>query len=132
MIVENHEYILDGTKRVNIIWKKYDKANILEVGIEYPTAIVDIERLTGVPLNEEELINLGFEIVRFREPQIHVGIDRFWKLDYAVMQINKGSGRTDTFCLRFNDTKFVLDNFYGVRFEYVHEIKLLLTIINKL
>jgi hypothetical protein len=62
---------------------------------------------------------------------MHVGIDRFWKLDYAVMQINKGSGRTDTFIIRFNDKKFVLDNFYGVRFEYVHEIKLLLSLINK-
>jgi hypothetical protein len=43
MIVENQEYILDGTKRVNVVWKKYDKANILEVGVEYPTAIVDID-----------------------------------------------------------------------------------------
>lgn len=131
MIVENHEYILDGTKRVNVVWKKYDKANILEVGIEYPTAIVDIERLTGVPLNEEELINLGFEIVRFKEPQIKIGTDRFWKLDYAIMRINTRTGLTDTFCIRFKEKKFVLDNFYGVRFQYVHEIKLLLSIINK-
>jgi hypothetical protein len=131
MIVENQEYILDGTKRVKVIWKKYDKACILEVGIEYPTAIVDIDRLQGVPLNEEELIKLGFDIVRFREPQMIVGTDRFWKLDYAVMQINKGSGLTDTFCIRFNPKKFVLDNFYSVRFSSVHEVSLLLSILNK-
>jgi hypothetical protein len=131
MIVENQEYILDGSKRVKVIWKKYDKACILEVGIDYPTAIVDIDRLQGVPLNEEELIKLGFDIVRFREPQMIVGTDRFWKLDYAVMQINKGSGLIDTFCIRFNPRKFVLDNFYGVRFSSVHEVSLLLSILNK-
>jgi hypothetical protein len=131
MIIENHEYILDNTKRVKVIWKKYDKACILEVGVEYPTAIVDIERLTGIPLNEDELINLGFEIVRFTEPQLNVGVDRFWKLDYAIMRINKNSGNTDTLCIRFNDKKFILDGFYSVRFECVHEIKQLLNVINK-
>lgn len=131
MIIENHEYILDNTKKVKVIWKKYDKACVLEVGVDYPTAIVDIERLTGISLNEDELINLGFEIVRFKEPQLNVGIDRFWKLDYAIMRINKGSGNTDTFCIRFNEKKFILDEFYSVRFEYVHEIKQLLNLINK-
>jgi hypothetical protein len=60
-----------------------------------------------------------------------VGTDRFWKLDYAVMQINKGLGLTDTFVIRFNPKKFVLDNFYGVRFSSVHEVSLLLSILNK-
>jgi hypothetical protein len=38
-------------------------------------------------LNEDELIKLGFEIVRFREP-VNIGIDRFY-IDYAILTINK-------------------------------------------
>jgi hypothetical protein len=30
-------------------------------------------------LNEDELIKLGFEIVRFREPKVNIGIDRLYK-----------------------------------------------------
>jgi hypothetical protein len=40
-------------------------------------------------LNEDELIKLGFEIVRFREPKVNIGIDRFYKLDYAILTINR-------------------------------------------
>ena len=60
-IQENYNYFLDGNKEVTIIWKKFDKACVLKVGTDYPTAIVDIDRLSGIPLTEEWLLKLGFE-----------------------------------------------------------------------
>jgi len=60
-VQENHFYKLDNSKEVKVIWKKYDKANISEIGIKYPTAIVDLDRLSGIPLTEEWLIKFGFE-----------------------------------------------------------------------
>ena len=48
-----------------MIWKKYDKANILEIGVEYPTAIVDLDRFSGIELNEEWLLKFGFEFNGF-------------------------------------------------------------------
>jgi hypothetical protein len=61
-IQENYFYKLDNSKEVKVIWKKYDKANILEVGIEYPTAIVDLDRFTGIKINGDWLLNLGFKM----------------------------------------------------------------------
>jgi hypothetical protein len=61
-IQENYFYKLDNLKEVKVIWKKYDKANILEVGIEYPTAIVDLDRFTGIKINGDWLLNLGFKM----------------------------------------------------------------------
>ena len=63
-IQENYFYKLDNLKEVKIIWKKYDKANILEIGIEYPTAIVDLDRLSGIPITKEWLLKFGFFIVK--------------------------------------------------------------------
>ena len=63
-IQENYFYKLDNLKEVKIIWKKYDKANILEIGIEYPTAIVDLDRFSGIPITKEWLLKFGFFIVK--------------------------------------------------------------------
>ena len=63
-IQENYFYKLDNLKEVKVIWKKYDKANILEIGIEYPTAIVDLDRFSGIPITKEWLIKFGFFIVK--------------------------------------------------------------------
>ena len=60
-IQENYFYRLDNSKDVKVVWKKYDKANILEIGIEYPTAIVDLDRFSGIPITEEWLIKFGFK-----------------------------------------------------------------------
>ena len=83
-------------------------------------------------LNEEELIKLGFEIVRFREPNYHVGVDRFYKLDYAIMRINKKSGIADDLVIRFREGKFVLDNFYSVRFFTVADVEELIKSLTKI
>ena len=64
-IQENYFYKLDDLKEVKVIWKKYDKANILEIGVEYPTAIVDLDRFSGIELNEEWLLKFGFEFNGF-------------------------------------------------------------------
>jgi len=60
-IQENYFYKLDNLKDVKIIWKRFDKANILEVGIEYPTAIVDLDRFSGIKITEEWLLKFGFK-----------------------------------------------------------------------
>lgn len=60
-IQENYFYKLDNLKNVKVIWKKYDKANILELGIDYPTAIVDLDRFSGIPLTEDWLLKFGFK-----------------------------------------------------------------------
>ena len=72
--------------------------------------------MQSVLLTEKDLIDLGFEIVRFKEPNYNIGIDRFWKLDYAIMRINQKTGNGDDLVIRFREGKFVLDGFYGVRF----------------
>jgi hypothetical protein len=60
-IQENYLYLLDGTKEVKVIWKKLDKVCIMEIGKEYPSAIVDEDRLSGIPITEERLLMFGFE-----------------------------------------------------------------------
>lgn len=88
--------------------------------------------MPSVLLSENELINLGFEIVRFREPNYHVGIDRFYKLDYAIMRINKKSGFADDLVIRFREGKFILDNYYSVRFFTVQDIKALISSLTRI
>ena len=83
-------------------------------------------------LNEEELINLGFEIVRWKEPNYYLGVDKFYKLDYAIMRINKESGFADDLVIRFRDGKYVLDNFYSVRFFTVEDIEDLIKALTKI
>ena len=88
--------------------------------------------MPSVLLSEDELINLGFEIVRFREPNYHVGIDKFYKLDYAIIRINKKTGFADDLVIRFREGKFVLDNYYSVRFFTVQDIKDLISSLTKI
>ena len=76
--------------------------------------------------------NLGFEIVRWKEPNYHVGVDRFYKLDYALLQINKGSGFSDQLCIRFRKDKYILDNYYSVRFFTVQDIKDLISSLTRI
>jgi hypothetical protein len=59
-ILENYYYRLDNSKDVSIVWKKYDKACVLELRTTYPTAIVDIDRLSGILITKEKLNQLGY------------------------------------------------------------------------
>ncbi len=59
-VIENYIYLLDGQFLVKIVWKKYKKAMILKIGSDYPPAIVDIDRLSGVTLTEKILLKCGF------------------------------------------------------------------------
>ena len=61
-IHENYIYLLDGKKEVKVLWKKLDKVCVMEIGKEYPSAIVDVDRLSGIQLTEEWLEKFGFEI----------------------------------------------------------------------
>ena len=88
--------------------------------------------MPSVLLSEDELIKLGFEIVRFKEPNYYVGVDRFYKLDYALLQINRGSGFSDQLCIRFRKDKYILDNYYSVRFFTVQDIKDLISSLTRI
>ena len=56
----NNIVMLDETKPVRILWFKLEVACIMEVGKDYPSAIVRLERLSGLPLNEEWLVKFVF------------------------------------------------------------------------
>jgi len=88
--------------------------------------------MPSVLLSENELINLGFEIVRWQEPNYYLGVDRFYKLDYAIMRINKKSGIADDLVIRFREGKFVLENYYSVRFFTVQDIKDLISSLTRI
>ena len=61
-IQENYFYKLDNLKDVKVIWKKHDKACIIELRVDYPSAIIDIDRLTGLLISDEFLLDFGFEM----------------------------------------------------------------------
>ena len=82
-------------------------------------------------LNEEELIKLDFEIVRWKEPSQNVGMDRFWGFDYAIIRINQKTGKGDDLVIRFRENKFILDDFYGVRFFTIDDIRDLIKALTK-
>ena len=50
---------LDNSKIVRVIWVKFELVCVIEVGTEYPSAIVNIERLSGINLTEEWLAKFG-------------------------------------------------------------------------
>jgi len=107
-IQENYFYKLDNLKEVKVIWKKYDKANILEIGIEYPTAIVDLDRFSGIPITKEWLLKFGFFIVK-TNGLIEATLPNF---RFTLNQVKDYSG------FFFCENENVLMNI-----DYVHEIQ---------
>ena len=87
--------------------------------------------MQSVLLSEEELIKLGFQIIRFKEPSQYSGMDRFYKFDYAIIRINQKTGKGDDLIIRFKENKFILDDFYGVRFFNVQDVKDLISCLTK-
>ena len=51
--------LLDNNKYVKILWFKLEVACIMEIGVEYPSAIVQIERLKPIKFNNEWDLNLN-------------------------------------------------------------------------
>ena len=82
-------------------------------------------------LSEEELVKLGFTIVKWQEPSQNVGMDRFQGFDYAIIRINQKTGKGDDLVIRFRENKFILDDFYGVRFFTVDDIRDLIKALTK-
>ncbi len=97
-VQENYFYKLDNLKEVKVIWKKYDKANILEIGIEYPTAIVNLDRLLGIQITKEWWYKIESEIIK-------------GKFSYSHSE-------------QSNSVKIYLDNI-EVICKYIHEIQAL-------
>ena len=84
-----------------------------------------------VLLTESDLVDLGFEIIRWENPTYSNWNDRFYKLDYAIMRINKDTGISDTLVIRFRKRKFVLNGYYSVRFYEVQDIKDLISSLTR-
>ena len=53
--------LLDNTKIIRLLWVKNNKCCVMQVGVIYPSAIVDIERLQPIELTEEILLKCGFK-----------------------------------------------------------------------
>jgi hypothetical protein len=107
-IQENYFYKLDNLKEVKIIWKKYDKANILEIGIEYPTAIVDLDRFSGIPITEKWLKDFGYFIIETNKC-VEAFRDNF---RYSIQQVENSNHWF--WC----DGETVITNF-----EFIHELQ---------
>jgi hypothetical protein len=101
-VQENYFYRLDNLKDVKVVWKKYDKANILEIGIDYPTAIIDLDRFSGIPITEDWLLKFGFEMYEFdnKTPQFR----------FKEMLIIYREG-------------FLYDYGTGLKIDYVHQLQ---------
>ena len=69
--------LLDGTKEVEVIWQKNEKVCIIKVGETYPSAIVDLDRLNGLPINEEKLLKMGFKDTKESEFIDWFALDNF-------------------------------------------------------
>lgn len=115
-IQENYFYKLDNLKDVKVIWKKYDKANVLEIGIEHPTAIVDLDRLSGIPITKEWLLKFGFFIVK-ANGLIEATLPNF---RFTLNQVKDYNG------FLFCENENVLMNI-----DYVHEIQDLFSVFLK-
>ena len=83
-------------------------------------------------IKEEDLIKLGFEVIRWKEPNYYIGVDNFYNLDYAILRINKNSGFSDDICIRFKNDKFILDGYYSVRFYNIQDVEELITSFTKI
>lgn len=70
--------------------------------------------------------------VLWKEPNYNVGIDKFYKLDYAVLRINKDSGFPEDICIRFREDKYVLDGYYSVRFYTMADVEDLIKALTKI
>ena len=119
-IQENYFYRLDNLKDVKVIWKKYDKANILEIGIEYPTAIVDLDRLSGIELNEELLLKFGF--IK-DENGFYIKINEEWQ----YIELNDNSDETENLFVGYITSEQMEKNQQEPIFlnyiNYVHELQ---------
>ena len=119
-IQENYFYKLDNLKEVKVIWKKYDKANILEIGIEYPTAIVDLDRLSGIELNEELLLKFGF--IK-DENGFYIKINEEWQ----YIELNDNSDETENLFVGYITSEQMKKNQQEPIFlnyiNYVHELQ---------
>ena len=61
----NNILLLDNSKLVKILWIKPNTCSVMDVNVDYPSAIVDLDRLSGVELtifywitvSKKEIIN---------------------------------------------------------------------------
>ena len=107
-IYENYIYKLDELKDVKIIWKKHDKACIIELGIEYPTAIVDIDRLKPIPLTEDIHKSLGVVKNGFGDYEYQINKNKLITFcgDYVYLrdlQVENKKSHYDDMCTLWND-----------------------------
>lgn len=57
--------LLEKNRNFRILWFRPQNACIMEIGVTYPSAIVELDRLKSIDLTEEWLEKFGFENGRF-------------------------------------------------------------------
>ena len=97
-IQENYFYRLDNSKDVKVIWKKYDKACVMELGISYPSAIVDLDRLSGIYLSEKILKSVGF---KKENDNFYLKINEDWQ----YIELNHNADETENIFIGYITTE---------------------------
>ena len=57
----NNILLLDNSKLVKILWIKPNTCSVMDVNVDYPSAIVALDRLSGVELTRDILLDYGFK-----------------------------------------------------------------------
>ncbi|MEF9476768.1 hypothetical protein OWR28_02495 [Chryseobacterium sp. 1B4] len=96
--------LMGEDKIVRILWFRLENACVMEFGVEYPSGIVELDRLKPVELTEEWLIKLGYTS---DEPI----------LSDKPMFYRKGNHKIWCPFDRF------LDEYYRFEIKYVHQLQ---------
>ena len=119
-IQENYYYRLDNLKDVKVIWKRYDKACIIEVGVEYPSAIVDVDRLSGIELTEKKLKLFDFNL---HKDVFSIPINDSWH----IIELYENADDTDNLFVGYLTNQEIEDNSSEPIFlnyiNFVHQIQ---------
>lgn len=113
-IQENYFYRLDNSKDVKVIWKRFDKACVIEIGVEYPTAIVDLDRLSGIPITEDLLKRMPFVFDNMED----TNEDNTW---YWLKYGNYFKFNSDKSC--GFEAIFITINGFTFKIQYLHDFQ---------
>ena len=115
-ILENYYYKLDNDKDVSIVWKKHDKACVLGLNKTYPSGIVYIDRLSGVPITEEWLLRFWFE----KDVSFKIKINNLRLHLFQINASNKYNDNQNEFTVTVYQSKQSIEI---CRLKFVHQLQ---------
>lgn len=107
--------LLDDEKFVRVIWFRLGYVCIMELGTEYPSAIVNLNRLKPVPLTEEWLLKFGFDKKSWKSQGIVIECFYYEKNGIIIYLIARGFEIE----VKHGDDQF---NLFRV-WNYVHQLQ---------